>query len=100
MSKSSKSKRPVLEIEQVLDIKDPMSQIILFLSALDILLLITSATPSTDLPDKLLFRIVEVLLILYVLSCYRNGKCHVLAMVLALLVTGTLTYDIAMRLRA
>lgn len=87
-----------IEIEQVLNLKDPMAKLIFTLGMINILVTIVAGTLSTSLIDLTLQQLVNLLFLLYVLSCFKNGNCNMLAFVVSVLTILLFAADIILRI--
>ena len=87
-----------IEIEQVLNLKDPMAKLIFTLGMINILVTIVAGTLSTSLIDLTLQQLVNLLFMLYVLSCFKNGNCNMLAFVVSVLTILLFAADIILRI--
>lgn len=76
----SKSKVMKVEITNVLDVKNPLSQVIIALVIANSFFDLTMETGPAVF-ESVSFKIVYMLFALYVLNCYKNGGCDALAMV-------------------
>ena len=87
-----------IEIEQVLNLKDPMAKLIFTLGMINILVTIVTDTLNTSLIDLTLQQLVNLLFMLYVLSCFKNGNCNMLAFFVSVLSILLFAADIILRI--
>lgn len=89
-----------IEIEQVLNLKDPMAKLIFTLGMINILVTLVTSTMNAHLIDLTLQQLVNLLFMLYVLSCFKNGNCGILAFLVSVLSILLFSADIILRITA
>tara|TARA_Y100001936_G_scaffold234196_1_gene260956 strand:+ start:379 stop:681 length:303 start_codon:yes stop_codon:yes gene_type:complete len=95
------SKTPAIkkiEIKQILNLQDPLAKTLFFLGIANILFLLIVNKINTTAIDMALQQLVNVLFMLYVLSCFKNGGCNVLAFVISMLAILLLAAELFQRL--
>uniref|UniRef100_A0A6C0IZG6 Uncharacterized protein n=1 Tax=viral metagenome TaxID=1070528 RepID=A0A6C0IZG6_9ZZZZ len=90
-------KKAALEIKQILDLDDPISKI-LFILGLTNMVVALMTSPLNDFSIELaLQQIVNLLFMLYVLSCFKNGDCNIFAFMISMLTIALLAGEISLR---
>lgn len=90
-------KKAALEIKQILDLDDPMSKILFVLGLTNMVVsLVTNPLNAYSL-DLALQQLVNLLFMLYVLSCFKNGDCNIFAFIISMLTIALLAGEITLR---
>ena len=90
-------KKAALEIKQILDLDDPISKILLILGLTNMVVALMTS-PLNDFSIELaLQQIVNLLFMLYVLSCFKNGDCNIFAFMISMLTIALLAGEISLR---
>lgn len=90
-------KKAALEIKQILDLDGPMSKILFVLGLTNMVVsLVTSPLNAYSL-DLALQQLVNLLFMLYVLSCFKNGDCNIFAFIISMLTIALLAGEITLR---
>lgn len=89
-----------IEIEQVLNLKDPMAKLIFTLGIINLLVTLVTSAMTPHLIDLSLQQLVNLLFMLYVLSCFKNGNCGILAFLVSVLSILLFSADIILRITA
>lgn len=87
-----------IEIEQVLNLKDPMAKLIFTLGMINLLVTLVTSAMTVNTIDLILQQLVNLLFMLFVLSCFKNGNCSVLAFVVSVLTILLFSADIILRI--
>ena len=78
-----------IQVSTALDLKNPMSRMIMAVLIGNSVLKLVQTTNIQQTARELTIYTISMLFALYVLSCYRNGGCNVLAMFVATLILVT-----------
>lgn len=74
------------KVMQAINIKDPVTQIIVALGAVDLAMTVFQARALTSgLLSELIMYTVQLLFITYVLTCLRNGGCNIYSRVIGII---------------
>lgn len=90
-------KKAALEIKQILDLDDPMSKILFVLGLTNMVVLLVRSPLIADSLDLALQQLVNLLFMLYVLSCFKNGDCNIFAFIISMLTIALLAGEITLR---
>lgn len=91
-------KKAALEIKQILDLEDPISKILFTLGLVNITLaLVMTTTLNAYSIDTALQQLVNLMFMLYVLSCFKNGDCNIFAFIISMITISLLVAEIALR---
>ena len=91
-------KKAALEIKQILDLNDPMSKILFTLGSINMLVTLFTNPLNAYSLDLVLQQLVNILFMLYILSCFKNGNCTIFAFIITLLTIALLASEITLRL--
>ncbi len=91
-------KKAALEIKQILDLDDPMSKILFTLGSINMLVTLFTNPLNAYTIDIVLQQLVNLLFMLYILSCFKNGNCTIFSFIIALLTTALLASEITLRI--
>lgn len=95
--KTMSKKNPLIEIKQILDLKDPMSKLIFTLGFMNIVLSLLTNSINLASLDMSIQQIVNILFLLYILSCFRNGDCNIFAFIISIMVVALLAAELVLR---
>jgi len=90
-------KKAALEIKQILDLDDPMSKILFVLGLTNMVVSLVRSPLLADSLDLALQQLVNLLFMLYVLSCFKNGDCNIFAFIISMLTIALLAGEITLR---
>lgn len=90
-------KRAALEIKQILDLDDPMSKILFVLGLTNLVVALVASPLNAYSLDLALQQLVNLLFMLYVLSCFKNGDCNIFAFIISMLTIALLAGEITLR---
>ena len=91
-------KKASLEIRQILDLEDPISKILFTLGLANIVVMLMTTKFTTYSIDITLNQLVNLMFMLYVLSCFKNGNCNIFAFIISMLVITLLVAELALRI--
>lgn len=90
-------KKASIQIKQALDLDDPQSKLLLTLGAANVAVMLLTMPFTAALIDSILQQMVNLLFMLYVLSCFRNGECNLLALVISMMAIALLFSEVVLR---
>ena len=90
-------KKAALEIKQILDLDDPMSKILFVLGLTNLVVALVTSPLNAYSLDVALQQLVNLLFMLYVLSCFKNGDCNIFAFIISMLTIALLAGEITLR---
>ena len=90
-------KKAALEIKQVLNLEDPMSKILFTLGLTNMVVSLMTMPLNAYSIDIALQQLVNLLFMLYVLSCFKNGDCNIFAFIISMLTIALLIGEITLR---
>lgn len=79
-------KKLALELKQVLDLDDKKSKIIFAFGLINIIIMLATSHINADLLSLSIQHIVNLLFLLYVLACFKNGGCHIITQVFSAII--------------
>lgn len=91
-------KKATLEIKQILDLNDPLSKLMFTLGLLNICVILVSSKVSVFTLENVFQRMVNILFLLYVLSCFKNGNCNIFAFILSVMSIALMATELFMRI--
>ena len=91
------TKKTALQIKQILDLNDPLSKILFTLGLANLFVTLITASITADTVNIAIQQLVNLLFMLYVLSCFKNGDCNIFAFVISILSIALLAGEIALR---
>tara|TARA_B110000285_G_C15114831_1_gene613428 strand:+ start:335 stop:622 length:288 start_codon:yes stop_codon:yes gene_type:complete len=90
-------KKAAMEIKQILDLDDPMSKILFTLGLCNMIVALVTSPLNAYSIDIALQQLVNLLFMLYVLSCFKNGDCNLFAFIISMLTIALLIGEITLR---
>jgi hypothetical protein len=90
-------KKAAMEIKQILDLEDPMSRILFTLGLTNLVVSLMTSPLNAYSIDTALQQLVNLLFMLYVLSCFKNGDCNIFAFIISILTIALLAGEITLR---
>ena len=90
-------KKATLEIKQILDLDDPISKILFTLGVVNMLVTLMTGRLNVYSIDMALQQLVNLMFMLYVLSCFKNGDCNKFAFIISMLTIALLAGEITLR---
>ncbi len=90
-------KKVAMEIKQILDLEDPMSKILFILGLTNMVVALMTSPLNAYSIDLALQQLVNLLFMLYVLSCFKNGDCNIFAFIISMLTITLLVGEITLR---
>lgn len=90
-------KKAALEIKQILNLDDPMSKILFVLGITNLVVALVTSPLNAYSLDLALQQLVNLLFMLYVLSCFKNGDCNIFAFIISMLTIALLAGEITLR---
>ena len=90
-------KKASLEIKQILDLDDPISKILFILGLTNMVVALMTSRLNASSIDIALQQLVNLLFMLYVLSCFKNGDCNIFAFIISMLTIALLAGEILLR---
>lgn len=90
-------KKAAIEIKQTLDLDDPMSKMLFTLGLCNMMVALVTSPLNADSIHVALKQLVNLLFMLYVLSCFKNGDCNIFAFIISMLTIALLAGEITLR---
>ncbi len=90
-------KKAALEIKQFLDLEDPISKTLFILGLVNITVALITTSLNAYSIDMALQQLVNLMFMLYVLSCFKNGDCNIFAFIISMLTISLLVAEITLR---
>ena len=90
-------KKAALEIKQILDLDDPMSKILFTIGLVNMLVTLIISPLNPFSIDMALQQLVNLMFMLYVLSCFKNGDCNIFAFIISMVTIALLASEITLR---
>ena len=87
-----------MEIKQTLDLDDPVSKILFTLGLVNMVVTLMTSPINAFSLEIAIQQLFNLLFMLYVLSCFKNGDCNVLAFVISIMTVALYTSEITLRI--
>ena len=86
-----------MEIKQILDLDDPLSKMLFTLGLINMVVALVTSPPNASSIDTAIQQLVNILFMLYVLSCFKNGDCNILAFIISMITIALMVMEITLR---
>lgn len=90
-------KKVSMEIKQILDLDDPISKIHFTLGLTSMVVTLMTSPLNAYSIDMALQQLVNLMFMLYVLSCFKNGDCNIFAFIISMLTITLYAGEITLR---
>lgn len=90
-------KKAALEIKQILNLEDPMSKILFILGLTNMVVTLVTSPLNAISIHFALQQLVNLLFMLYVLSCFKNGDCNIFAFIISIFAIALLVAEVTLR---
>lgn len=91
-------KKAAMEIKQILDLDDPISKILFTLGIVNMVVTLVTGPMDGFLIDQALQQLANLLFMLYVLSCFKNGDCNIFAFIISMITIALFASEITLRI--
>lgn len=91
-------KKAAIEIKQILDINDPITKLLFTLGVANIVVTLITSKLNAYSIDLVIVQLVNLLFLMYILSCFRNGNCQMLSFIIAMITIILLISEITLRI--